>query len=336
MPYVKSAWFIAAAALTGCTATSHAGSEPSTSIITAIGTGEPPPSVDVMTVPVPAMCEQPAGTLADGSLPDPVNNGFVSIIPEFTTTGDLVGGATRETVVAIACSAGGIGWPHTIHVYAPGPVHLTQIDLGELNPDGVVALVESVEIAEHALIVRWVTDAPGDATCCPTVRMEGRFTLAVEATGAVAVLEGSLSPSVSTVTTPAATAGSAAAGTASNATVEAAVARFQPWVRAMGTGDAETFCDIGAPGYEADGMPQGQCLELFDAIRSEETSEADLASIAEATVDPALAVQVAPDRVEIPGAAVSFPTPIADWAAPNDIFVMGFDGADWYLVEYPQ
>lgn len=143
--------------------------------------------IDLSGAPVPSLCEQPAGTLVDGELPNPVNNGFVMLRQELTVIGDVMGDAAPEAVGVIACSAGGVGWPNTVEIYGPGPELLLEIKLTDhYNPDALTALVESVEIVDRTLVVRWATDAPGDPIAEPSINVEGRFT--IEGTEVTAVV----------------------------------------------------------------------------------------------------------------------------------------------------
>lgn len=122
-------------------------------------------------------------------------------------------------------------------------------------------------------------------------------------------------------------------GAGSPATAEAAVARLQEFIRAFGLGDAATVCEIGAEAYEAQGMPPGQCEELI--LPGTYGPSEEMSSIANATVDPSQATEVAPGRVEIPVGAITYPTPISDPGQPDEVFVMAHDGNDWYVVEVP-
>lgn len=122
-------------------------------------------------------------------------------------------------------------------------------------------------------------------------------------------------------------------GTGSPATPDAAAARLQLWIGAYGTGDAATYCDIGGPYFEANGLPRADCPDVFTEFRTEPAEE--LASLAEATVDTSQAVEVAPGTVEIPTGAIVYPTPISDPGSPDDIIVMTHDGTDWYVTDAP-
>ena len=116
----------------------------------------------------------------------------------------------------------------------------------------------------------------------------------------------------------------ATTGQGSPATTAAAAARLQQWLRAYGSGDAATYCEIGGPLFETVGLPRDECLEMFLTFRTEPAGE--LASMAEATVDARQAKEVAPGTVEIPEAALAFPTPISEPARPDGIYVMTTTG----------
>jgi hypothetical protein len=105
-------------------------------------------------------------------------------------------------------------------------------------------------------------------------------------------------------------------------TVEDAVARFEEFARAFGAGDVATSCAIGRVAVEADSG--GMSCEEAVAFAVEMITEEELAALRTATVDRSLVVQTAPDRVEIPPAAL-------DSTDPANV-VMEHDGTDWFVV----
>jgi hypothetical protein len=115
--------------------------------------------------------------------------------------------------------------------------------------------------------------------------------------------------------------------------VDAAVARFVEFVHAYGNGDLATYCDIALPGLTKyfGPMTNEDCVGVMGDSMTE--SAADLASIAEATVDATQAVAAAPDRVEIPATAIAYPAPIDDPGEPGDLAIMGLIDGEWYVVD---
>ncbi|MEV6831885.1 hypothetical protein [Amycolatopsis sp. NPDC051102] len=103
------------------------------------------------TAPVPSLCEHPAGTLVNGSLPGiPDNQGSVFLaangspmnVIDSLAVGDLTGDGVAETAAVLGCSQGGVSWPEYIVVYTPEKQILGSIDLGD------IALAEQVEHAD--------------------------------------------------------------------------------------------------------------------------------------------------------------------------------------------
>jgi subtilisin family serine protease len=109
-------------------------------------------------------------------------------------------------------------------------------------------------------------------------------------------------------------------------TVEAAVARFEEFVHALGAGDVATACAIGRPAVEAGGGGLS-CEEAVPLLR-EMAPEDELAALTEVTVDPAQVTQAGPNRVEIPPAY-----PYSTEPETDPPIVMEHDGTNWFVVE---
>ncbi|MEO6469247.1 MAG: hypothetical protein ABIP21_09105 [Acidimicrobiia bacterium] len=102
----------------------------------------PPVAISqLVSAPVPSLCEHPAGQLVDGSLPGiPEIDGSVSIEmvdpPPMIT--DLNDDGTDELVAVANCNRGGVGWPNSLLVYGSGLTFLDEFklaDLGDRVPD---------------------------------------------------------------------------------------------------------------------------------------------------------------------------------------------------------
>ena len=104
-------------------------------------------------------------------------------------------------------------------------------------------------------------------------------------------------------------------------TIEAAVARFEEFVHALGAGDVVTACAIGRPAVEAESA--GLSCEQAISILREMSPEEELAALQEVDVDPSEVEQTAPDRVEIP--------PAYPYSTGSPV-ILEHDGTNWYVV----
>ena len=133
-----------------------------------------------MSAPVPGLCKHEAGDLVNGQLPgqDP-HYGYVTIAHKSGTAdtprvafGDLTGDGVDDGAMVTACSAGGVGWPATVQVYSAGRTRLGGIDLGDVTHGGREGVTD-LGISGGVVHVSWITQGPGDAMCCGTVKMVG-------------------------------------------------------------------------------------------------------------------------------------------------------------------
>lgn len=111
------------------------------------------------------------------------------------------------------------------------------------------------------------------------------------------------------------------------ATVESAVERFERFMHAYGRGNADAVCEIGEEAIIAGFGNQIQDCARAVALGRRFNGPRILASLRGATVDPSQAVQVAPDRVEIPRSAIS--EGAALFTAADDRVAMVWAGGDW-------
>src|SRR5215470_2334997 len=135
---------------------------------------------DLMSAPVPGLCQHNPGTLVNGKLPgqDP-HTGHVDIARNSLTNdspwvafGDLNGDGVDDGVMVTACSAGGVAWPATVQLYTAGPTHLGGIDLSDITHGGRET-VTGLSISDGVAHVSWLTQGPGDGMCCGTINMTG-------------------------------------------------------------------------------------------------------------------------------------------------------------------
>jgi hypothetical protein len=134
----------------------------------------------LMSAPVPSLCRHDAGDLVNGRLPaqDP-HYGYVAIAHVSSTDdtprvalGDLTGDGVDDGAMVTACSAGGVGWPATVQLYSAGPTHLGGIDLGDVTHGGRETVTD-ISIYGGVVHVSWITQGPGEAECCGTIKMVG-------------------------------------------------------------------------------------------------------------------------------------------------------------------
>lgn len=187
---VKLIGLLSAVALTACAHTTA----PTTAPTTEMSKASPATTVPtfgrgavrfehLQRAPVPALCEHDPGQLSGGQLPPQEGHrGDVGIALNYGTGaykvafGDLTGGG-GDAAMVIHCNAGGVGWPETVQLYTPGPRletagprRLGGIDLGDLTHGGR-EIVTDLSISDRVAHVTWMTNGPGDAMCCPTVKM---------------------------------------------------------------------------------------------------------------------------------------------------------------------
>ncbi len=132
---------------------------------------------DLLSAPVPSLCEHPAGRLVDGALPGiPANMGVVALSsargqsPKTIAVGDLDGRPGDEIAATFNCNRGGVGWPATVLIYGPGPVLLSTVVLKDIVPDyNGRATIYDVTYQSGGVLIRWLTGQTGDLGCCSTM-----------------------------------------------------------------------------------------------------------------------------------------------------------------------
>lgn len=141
----------------------------------------------LLSAPVPSLCEHPPGRLVGGKLPGiDEQNGFVSL--GFVTSpqeadnlllfGDVDGSPGEEAVVVVDCNQGGVAWPQVILVYGDGPTLRSTIELSNSVPDpNGRARVEAMRLESGAVAVQWLTSRDGDAGCCSSLDASARIRL---------------------------------------------------------------------------------------------------------------------------------------------------------------
>ncbi|WP_301120704.1 hypothetical protein [Mycolicibacterium fortuitum] len=132
---------------------------------------------DLLSAPVPALCQHDAGNLVNGQLPPQDSHpGSVRIAqrndePDRSykvAFGNLTGTNTDAAMVT-DCSAGGVPWPETVQLYTAGPTLLGGVNLGDLTHSREV--VTDLSISDGVAHVNWLANGPNDGECCPTIKM---------------------------------------------------------------------------------------------------------------------------------------------------------------------
>lgn len=110
-------------------------------------------------------------------------------------------------------------------------------------------------------------------------------------------------------------------------TTDAAIARFEQYLHALGEGDMDTLCEIGpvTQSFEDEGF---DCDQLYDTVLmafSTEQSEA----LSAATVDPDAIDTTSSGKVVVPVDAVVSPVTFA----PEELgtYTLGYQDDNWYV-----
>jgi hypothetical protein len=133
---------------------------------------------DLLFAPVPQLCQHDAGRLVNGQLPpQDSHRGQVGIAKRYDEAepsykvafGDLTGDGNIDAAMVTDCSAGGVPWSETVQLYTAGPTRLGGVALSDLTHSREV--VEDLSISDGVAHVTWLANAPGDAECCPSIKM---------------------------------------------------------------------------------------------------------------------------------------------------------------------
>jgi hypothetical protein len=116
---------------------------------------------DLLSAPVPALCQHPAGRLRKGSLPGlGPTDGYLEIDTHAGATApvlaDLTGDGIRDAAAVIGCSAGGVSWPDSVVFYGPGTKLLGVADLSAVHP-AEHANVTTLALSGGDVRVAWST-----------------------------------------------------------------------------------------------------------------------------------------------------------------------------------
>jgi hypothetical protein len=134
---------------------------------------------DLLSAPVPKLCQHEPGSLVNGHLPVQGQfPGHVDVAKKqapsgdyLVAFGDLTGDGADDGALVTACSAGGVPWPATVQLYSAGRTRLGGVDLSDLTHGREV--VTGLSIGDGVVHVSWITQGPDEPACCGTVQMAG-------------------------------------------------------------------------------------------------------------------------------------------------------------------
>ena len=112
-------------------------------------------------------------TLVNGKWMDKESGERYTLLPVHAI-GDVNGDGVADAVVIVVGSSGGTGSFYYMFAIAAGDP--APVQLGDPEWLGDRTVVQRVTIDRKGVIsVRYVTHAPGDVACCPTMRIEDKF-----------------------------------------------------------------------------------------------------------------------------------------------------------------
>jgi hypothetical protein len=133
---------------------------------------------DLLSAPVPGLCQHDPGNLVNGQLPPQDSHpGQVMIAKRNTQSdnsykvafGNLTGDGNTDAAMVTDCNAGGVPWSETVQLYTAGPARLGGVDIADLTHSREV--VTDLSITDGVAHVTWLANGPDDARCCPTIKM---------------------------------------------------------------------------------------------------------------------------------------------------------------------
>jgi hypothetical protein len=130
---------------------------------------------DLLSAPVPGLCQHDPGNLVNGHLPPQDSHPGTVSIARFADNdykvafGNLTGGGNTDAAMVTDCNIGGVPWAETVQLYTAGPVRLGGVDLSDLTHSREV--VSDLAISDGVAHVTWLANGPNDAMCCPSIKM---------------------------------------------------------------------------------------------------------------------------------------------------------------------
>lgn len=125
---------------------------------------------------IPQTCDHPAGTLRDGSLPSPSDNGGANLELEYSALGSWVAGLGKGAVATISCSMGGVGWPDHLVFYDSQERIIGHYDSADLSDFGGRIKVSGVSFEGQIVTVSFLGVAQaGDPDLWGSMGVRARF-----------------------------------------------------------------------------------------------------------------------------------------------------------------
>ena len=136
---------------------------------------------------VPALCENQAGNLEGGLLPENLKAGYpnamagLKLNQDDTPKGayaDINGDGRDEAVITYVCNKGGTGWPDNLLIYDNDLNYITKVD--DWEREGMPPArghIQQLQWTKDTVTVTWRAYADGDPACCATQEFTGNLTL---------------------------------------------------------------------------------------------------------------------------------------------------------------
>lgn len=136
---------------------------------------------------VPALCENQAGNLEGGLLPENLKAGYpnamtgLKLNQDDTPKGayaDINGDGRDEAVITYVCNKGGTGWPDNLLIYDNDLNYITKVD--DWEREGMPSArghVQQLQWTKDTVTVTWRAYADDDPACCATQEFTGNLTL---------------------------------------------------------------------------------------------------------------------------------------------------------------
>ena len=134
-----------------------------------------------------ALCENQAGNLEGGILPENLKAGYPHAMAALkrnqddTPKGayaDINGDGKDEAVITYVCNKGGVGWPDNLLIYDNDLNYITKVE--DWEPEGMAPArghIQQLQWTEDTITVTWRAYGPNDAACCATQEFTGNLTL---------------------------------------------------------------------------------------------------------------------------------------------------------------
>ena len=138
---------------------------------------------------VPALCDNQAGNLEGGQLPQHLKTGMLydvaaaglKLNQDDTPKGayaDINGDGKDEAVITYVCNKGGVGWPDNLLIYDNDLNYITKVD--DWEREGMPPArghIQQLQWTKDTVTVTWRAYADDDPACCATEEFTGNLTL---------------------------------------------------------------------------------------------------------------------------------------------------------------